>query len=201
MAFKLEPGIEYLTHNDSEHDHVESADGYEDCRACECANVKETGPHCEHCYHCGPCSTAVAMGCRPCPSCFDRSIYPSYILRKRKGSDPYDMRGMEDDPEAREFYASMPSPGTPNYYEPDFELTGDEEHNEEHTNDASTHHEFDPTEDGDIAAYEYYETMDSPGSLNINPVTPPPGDEGEEEEAMVDHVEVAKTLEDTSATR
>jgi hypothetical protein len=108
------------------------------------------------------------------------------------------MRGMEDDPEAREFYESMPSPGTPDYYEPDFELT--EENNEEDTNDASTH-EFDPTEDGDIVAYQYYETMDSPGSLNINPVTPPPGDEGEEEEAMVDHVEVAKTSEDTSGTQ
>jgi hypothetical protein len=109
------------------------------------------------------------------------------------------MRGMEDDPEAREFYANMPSPGAPNYYEPDFELTGDEENNEEETNDASMHHEFDPTEDGDIVAYEYYETMDSPGSLNIISVTPPPGDK--EEEAMVDHVEAAKTSEDTSATQ
>jgi hypothetical protein len=109
------------------------------------------------------------------------------------------MREMEDDPEAREFYANMPSPRAPNYYEPDFELTGDEENNEEDTNDASTQHEFDPTEDGDIVAYEYYVTMDSPRSLDINPLTPPLGDEGEEEEAMVDHVEVAKTSEDTSA--
>jgi len=106
---------------------------------------------------------------------------------------------MEDDPEARDFYESMPSPGTPNYYEPDFELT--EENNEEDTYDALTHHEFDPTEDGDIVAYEYYETMDSPGSLNINPVTPPPGDEGDEKDATVDQVGVAKTSKDTSATQ
>jgi hypothetical protein len=156
------------------------------------------------------------MECRSCPSCFDTSIYPSYVFRKRKGSDPYGMRGLEDDPGYQDMLANMPSPGTPNWYEPDFELTRGDWNDEDDTNDASTHdefppaedthdvsthREFPPTEDGDIEAYEFYETMDSPGSLMINPDTPPPGDEGEQDEAMVDHVEVANTSKHTSGTQ
>jgi hypothetical protein len=70
------------------HDHIESADNYDNCRDCDCAEVKDMGRHCAHCYHCPQCSTAVAMECRPCIFSPDKSIYPCYIYRKRKGQDP-----------------------------------------------------------------------------------------------------------------
>ena len=69
---------------------------YDGCAPCDCVEKKkkeeeeeEVGPHCQHCYHCLACSSAVAMGCRPCPSSPDRSFYRSYIVRRRKDGDDY----------------------------------------------------------------------------------------------------------------
>ncbi|KAF2848238.1 hypothetical protein T440DRAFT_470346 [Plenodomus tracheiphilus IPT5] len=126
MAFKLQQGVEYISHKDPEHDHIQSLHDYESCTSCDCAEVKELGQHCQHCYHCPPCSSAVAMGCRPCPSSPDNSIYLSYIVRRRKGDSSDDGSNDHDCEKVREggqdgeeWSSCMEPPQSPDFYPPD----------------------------------------------------------------------------------
>lgn len=122
-------------HQDPEHDHVQSLHDYDGCETCDCVQVNEVGQHCQHCYHCPPCSSAVAMGCRPCTSSPSRSIYRSYIVRKRKGGDidkalnNHDCSKVrEGDEDIEEWCSCLVPPQSPNFYPPDSPLPL---HNEE----------------------------------------------------------------------
>ncbi|KAH8722822.1 hypothetical protein GQ44DRAFT_828702 [Phaeosphaeriaceae sp. PMI808] len=110
MAFKLQPGVKYISHEDPEHDCMDSMHKYDSCGQCECTEVKEVGQHCQHCYHCPPCSSAVAIGCRPCTSSPDKNIYRSYIARHRKRGNTGDSladRDGEDLKDLAEWYSYM----------------------------------------------------------------------------------------------
>lgn len=129
MASKLQPGVEHITHEDPEHDHVHSPHDYNGCRTCDCIEVKEVGQHCYHCYHCPLCSDAVATGCRPCTSSPNRIIYGSYVDRRRKDSDVDDALDDHDcdhvkegDENSEQWYSCMVPPQLPDCYFPDSPL-------------------------------------------------------------------------------
>jgi hypothetical protein len=83
---------------DPEHEHLTPWCTFDNCAQCDCD--EEPLKHCRHCYHCFGCSSAVWFGCRVCPYSPDTSVYPSWVVGKRRDGDgPRGGHGFLEPPE------------------------------------------------------------------------------------------------------
>ncbi|KAF2002019.1 hypothetical protein P154DRAFT_533282 [Amniculicola lignicola CBS 123094] len=88
MTLPQGDGRAVLTHENPKHDCLHSCCSFNDCRLCNCADVREVA-HCQHCYHCCACNSAVSRGCRKCACSPTRSVY----LGDRGGAREWDSAG------------------------------------------------------------------------------------------------------------